>query len=68
MLDDIRQQTNAQLEEEDLPPQKQAPRMKILGMTPPQTLIIATLMLFFACLLSAAVLIVTGRIVPPFLY
>ncbi len=67
MLDDLRQQTSAGFEEEEIPHQKPAPPTRFLGMTPVQTFIIAFLILFFTCILSAALLVVTGRIMPPFL-
>ncbi len=70
MLDDLRQQTSELFEQEEPPPPPPAPRppTRILGMTPFQTFIVALMLLVITCLLSASCLLVTGRVVPPFLY
>ncbi len=69
MLEDLRQQANDFLGPEEPPPPPSAPPpARILGMTPFQTFIVALLVLALTCLLSAACLLVTGRVVPPFLY
>jgi hypothetical protein len=70
MLDDLRQQTSELFEHEEPPPPPPAPRppARILGMTPFQTFIVALMLLVITCLLSASCLLVTGRVVPPFLY
>lgn len=67
MLDDLRQQASTGFEEKESPPMEPPPPARFLGMTPLQTFIIAFLILCITCILSAAFLLVTGRIVPPFL-
>ena len=46
-----------------------APRRtsRLLGMTPLQRFIIAIMFLFMVCLIGTVCLVVTGRMVPPFL-
>lgn len=69
MLDDLRQQANASFEDDEesyRPPTR--PPARFLGMTPFQTFIISLLLLMMTCLLSTACLLVTGRVVPPFIY
>jgi hypothetical protein len=70
MLDDLRQQANEFIETEEPPsvPPSTSPPPRILGMTPLQTFVVALLLLLITCLLSAACLMVTGRVVPPILY
>ena len=70
MLDDLREQANASyLEEEASPPAEEFHRPpRFLGMTPIQTFVVAMLLLGITCLLSIFGLLVTGKIVPPFLY
>ncbi len=70
MLDDLREQASAYyLEEEETPAEEPEYRIsKFLGMTPGQTLVVSVLLLGITCLLSVFGLIVTGKIVPPFLY
>jgi len=68
MIEDLRQQVNSTFDEEELPPPPPPRPAKFLGMTPFQTFFIALLMLLITCLLSASCLLVTGRVVPPFLY
>jgi hypothetical protein len=69
MLDDLRQQANAAYEEENevLPARPPAP-LRILGMSPIQTFFVALMLLLITCLLSTFCLLVTGKVVPPFLY
>ncbi len=69
MLDDLREQAFASYEEEEAPPVEEIRRPpKFLGMTPIQTFIVAILLLGITCLICAFGLLVTGKIVPPFLY
>ena len=70
MLDDLRQQVGGLLDQEEPPAPPPAPRppTRIFGMTPFQTFLVAFMMLVITCLLSASCLLVTGRMVPPFLY
>jgi hypothetical protein len=73
MLDDFRQQADASILDEELPPEpEQTPRRRssgrFLGMTPFQRFIIAVILLTITCLLSSFCLLVTERVVPPFLY
>lgn len=70
MLDDLREQANASFfEDEESPPTEELRRpSRFLGMTPFQTFVVAVLLLGITCLLSLIGLLVTGKIVPPFLY
>jgi hypothetical protein len=70
MLDDLRQQANGLFDEEEPPAPPPAPRpaARLFGMTPFQTFLVAVMLLVITCLLSASCLVVTGRVVPPFLY
>ncbi len=70
MLDDLREQAYASyLEEEEAPPVEDIRRpTRFLGMTPLQTFVVAILLFGITCLLSVFGLLVTGMIVPPFLY
>jgi len=69
MLDDLREQARASfLEEEELPSEEIYRPARLLGMSPLQTCIISILLLGITCLLSVIGLLVTGKIVPPFLY
>jgi hypothetical protein len=70
MLDDLREQAYASyVEEEEAPPIEEIHRpARFLGMTPLQTCVVAVLLLGITCLLSIFGLLVTGKIVPPFLY
>lgn len=76
MLDDFREQASssplfeeAELEKEDSKGYRTASRRgNFLGMTPPQRLIIAVMLLALACILSIFCLLVTQRVVPPFLF
>jgi hypothetical protein len=70
MLDDLRQQANELFDQEEPPAPPPAPRpsARLFGMTPFQTFLVALMLLVITCLLSASCLVVTGRVVPPFLY
>jgi hypothetical protein len=70
MLEDLRQQASELIDQEELPPPPAAPRppMRIFGMTPFQAFIVALMLLIITTLLSSACLLVTGRVVPSFLY
>jgi len=70
MLDDLREQANASFleDEESLPVEEPRRPPRFLGMTPIQTFVVAILMLGIICLVSLFGLLVTGKIVPPFLY
>ena len=70
MLDDLREQASEspyydEEEFEDLDDSQQGPS-QFLGMTPVQRFIIALMLLFVTCLLSAFCLLVTERVVLPF--
>ena len=65
----LRQQANAAFDDEaEVYPARPTRPFRILGMTPLQTFIIALMLLLITCLLSTFCLLVTGRVVPPFLY
>jgi len=70
MLDDLREQAFASyVEEEEAPPVEEIHRSaRFLGMTPIQTFVVTILLLGITCLLCIFGLLVTGKIVPPFLY
>jgi hypothetical protein len=70
MLDDLRQQASELFDQEEPPGPPPAPRppSRLFGMTPFQTFLVAVMLLVITCLLSASCLVVTGRVVPPFLY
>ncbi len=69
MLDDFRQQAEDSFldEPETDSGSRVAPQRRFLGMTPIQTFIIALILFILTCLLSTACLLVSGRVVPPFL-
>ena len=76
MLDEFREQANMEssfeVEEtqEDEPDLSTAPARssgQFLGMTPAQRFIVATMLLAITCLISSLCLMVTGKVVPPFL-
>jgi hypothetical protein len=68
MLDDLRQQAeDSFLDEPEQAAQAAPSQPRFLGMTPAQTFILSFILLILACLLSASCLLVTGRVVPPFL-
>jgi hypothetical protein len=70
MLDDLRQQASGLFDEQEppAPPPPPRPPARLFGMTPFQTFLVALMLLVITCLLSASCLVVTGRVVPPFLY
>lgn len=80
MFDDLRQQGEKPLAdfeqpEEEQPALKRVARRRsrytqtrFLGMTAPQRFVIAVMLLMMTCLLGTFCLLVTQRIVPPFLY
>lgn len=74
MFDDFRRDADEQAldeafkeQESDVPPPRRRSR-HILGMSGPQRFVIALMLLFMTCLLSAFFLLVTQKIVPGFLY
>jgi hypothetical protein len=72
MLDDFREQAGAfndlEPETEPVSTEPRLHRSRIFGMTPLQTFVVALLLFMLSCLLSVFCLLVTGRVVPPFLY
>ncbi len=76
MLDDFRKQADDSSLFEEKPAEQdtsvpEAPAKKtgyFLGMTPAQRFIIAVMLLVLTCMLSAVCLLVTEKVVPPFLY
>ncbi len=70
MLDDLRRQASELMEPEEPPAPPPPPRkpVRVFGMTPFQTFLVAMMLLIITVVLSAACLLVTGRVVPPFLY
>lgn len=74
MLDDLRQQANATFLNE--PGEEQSPAAplktptggKFLGLTPAQRLLAVVMLLGLTCLLSSLCLLVTEKVVPPFLF
>lgn len=70
MLDDFRQQASVSpFLEDDEPVQPPTPAEGhyLLGLSPLQRFIIALLLLFFTCLLGGFLLLITERVVLPFL-
>jgi len=70
MLDDFREQADSSLlfdDEEGSGFEKQTKRRPFLGMAPVQRFVIALMLLVIACVLSSFCLIVTQKIVLPFL-
>jgi hypothetical protein len=70
MLDDFRQQANASEfidEEESSHLEETGQPRKFLGMTPAQRCVIALMLLLITCLLSTFCLLVTEKIIPPFM-
>jgi len=70
MLDDFREQADSSLlfdDEEGSGFEKQPKRRPFLGMAPVQRFVIALMLLVIACVLSSFCLIVTEKIVLPFL-
>ena len=70
MLDDFREQASASdfLDEEEAPrlDETEHPR-KFLGMTPAQRFVIALMLLMITCILSTFCLLVTEKVIPPFM-
>jgi hypothetical protein len=70
MLDDFRQQANASdfLDEEGASQLEETERpRKFLGMTPAQRFVIALMLLMITCLLSTFCLLVSEKVIPPFM-
>ncbi len=70
MLDDLRQQAAMPLEEEAVEPPTPPPRrgaVRIWGLSPFQTFLLALLLLLVTCLIGSLCLIATGRVVPFFI-
>jgi hypothetical protein len=69
MLDDFREQADTSLmyDEEGSGFEKPTKRRSYLGMAPVQRFVIALMLLVIACVLSSFCLIVTEKIVLPFL-
>lgn len=65
MFDDLREQASdtAYFDEEEIFDIPAAPQRHFLGMSPAQKLIVALLLLFITCLLSAFCLLATGSVV-----
>ncbi|MGD2155345.1 MAG: hypothetical protein PVG32_00610 [Anaerolineales bacterium] len=73
MLDDLRKEGGEMSfmdEEEPTPDFEETPedRQLFLGMTPVQRFVIAVMLLFIICILSAFCLLVTERVLPPQLF
>jgi len=68
MLDDLRQQAESDAFEEETPVFEEHPRPErpFLGMKPWQRFVIALILLAMACILSTFCLLVTEKIVLPF--
>jgi hypothetical protein len=72
MFDDLREQANTMpfFEEEEAPalePRARPAPKRFLGMTPAQRFLLAVLLLFVTCILSTLFLLVTEKVVIPFL-
>jgi hypothetical protein len=70
MLDDFREQANASelIDEEEIPQLEETGlSQKFLGMTPAQRFVIALMLLMITCLLSTFCLLVTEKVIPPFM-
>jgi hypothetical protein len=70
MFDDFRQHGSFFEEQEEERPVEQAPietRRQLLGMSPVQRFVISLLLLMIVCMVSAFALIVTERVLLPFL-
>jgi hypothetical protein len=66
MLDDLRQSTAHDFEEEPKAQVQKPPAPRFLGMTGGQRFTIAFILLFMAVVLGAFCLLIAGRIVLPF--
>jgi hypothetical protein len=70
MLDDLRKEADTSLFDEaveETPTYSPPPSGHFLGMTPFQRFIIAVMLLAIVLLLSASCLLVTEKVVPPFM-
>ena len=68
MLDDLRRDADTTpYEEEDLYALEERPKPYFLGMSPAQRLVVAVMLLVITCLIGAFALLVTEKIVLPFL-
>lgn len=72
MLDDLRNQASSTtyIEDKEPPPSEEKlpyRERRILGMTAGQRLVIAVMLFVITCLLSTFCLLVTEKVVPPFL-
>jgi hypothetical protein len=73
MLNDLRDQAaSSQFEEGVIPIQEVKPPKRslsqVLSMNAKQRFILSMMLLFVVCLLGVMCLLVTGKLVPPFLY
>jgi hypothetical protein len=73
MLDDFRKQIDPSLFDEEEEPSAAAPQVvrptgHFLGITPFQRFIIAVMLLAIVCLLGSLGLLVTGKVVLPFMF
>ena len=67
MLDDFRQQASNPDFEEEPPVEEIEHPAYFLGMSPAQRLIVAVMLLMIVCIVGAFALVVTEKVVPPFL-
>lgn len=69
MLDQFREEADAslQFEDDERDPFDIPPKRPFLGMTPLQRFVIALMLLVITCVLSAFCLIISGKIVLPFI-
>lgn len=73
MLDDLRKQADEETYEDYveglvLEDSTNPSENRFLGMTPPQRFAIALMLLFITCLVGSLWLLVSEKVVPPFLY
>ncbi|MCI0521755.1 MAG: hypothetical protein L0Z70_16030 [Chloroflexi bacterium] len=65
-LDEFRQQAESlPFEEEPVPVKRPQRERRILGMTAAQRFVVALMLLFIVCLLSALTLLATGKVTLP---
>jgi hypothetical protein len=72
MFEDLRQQASEgsleEQEEEDVYAFRDRPRRRdFLGMTPGQRLVLSLMLLMMVCIMGSLILLVTEKVVPPFL-
>jgi hypothetical protein len=67
MLDDFRQQASNPEFEDELPTAQVEHPAYFLGMSPAQRFIVAVMLLMIVCIVGAFALLVTEKVVPPFL-